>query len=311
MIDIIIPAYNAHKTIGRALSSLVSQSERNNLNVVIVNDCSDHDYSKEVKEFSKYLKIKEYKLTENKGPGHARQYGLDKTYGEYVMFLDSDDIIYSYYSIGFLKSKMEETYCDIVFSNIYDQDANGFRILDQDYIDVQGKLYRRRYLKDHNITFPELYGEEDASFNNQCYSYGAHYETIGEITYVRLYNENSITRSNNEEYLNKYDEYFSQSNLYTLNKLIENNAGENFIVKYAYTGICHLFNRISVLHNNVYSNQKVLDNLKKIIAIYERYKNQLDYYDKKTIIDSFGLNYIDYICDKSLLTINEFIEKYK
>jgi hypothetical protein len=227
------------------------------------------------------------------------------------MFLDSDDIIYSYYSIGFLKSKMEETYCDIVFSNIYDQDANGFRILDQDYIDVQGKLYRRRYLKDHNITFPELYGEEDASFNNQCYSYGAHYETIGEITYVRLYNENSITRSNNEEYLNKYDEYFSQSNLYTLNKLIENNAGENFIVKYAYTGICHLFNRISVLHNNVYSNQKVLDNLKKIIDIYERYKNQLDYYDKKTIIDSFGLNYIDYICDKSLLTINEFIEKYK
>ncbi len=311
MIDVIIPAYNAHKTIGRALTSLASQSVKDYLNVVIVNDCSDHDYSKEVKEFSKFFKIKEYKLSKNKGPGYARQYGLDKTDGEYVMFLDSDDVLFSYYSISFLKSKMDETGCDVVFSNLYDQDENGFRILDKDYIDVQGKLYKRKYIKDHNITFPELYGEEDASFNNQFYAYGVYYETLGEITYVRLYNENSITRVNGKEYDEKYDEYYTESNLYTINKIIENKAQECFMAKYAFSGIVHMYYRIVVLHHNVYDNKKVLDNLKRMIGMYEIFKNHLDYNDKKYSIDTYGLDYINYICDNGTMTINEFIEKYK
>ena len=307
MIDVIIPAYNAHKTIGRTLLSLASQSEKDNLNVVIVNDGSNQDYSKEVKEYSKYLNIKELKVSKNKGPGYARQYGLDKTDNEYVMFIDSDDVLFSYYSIFFLKNKMQETNCDIVFSSIYNQDQNEFRVLDQDYLTVRGKLYKRKYLKDHNISFPELYVEEETSFNNQCYSYGAYYETIGEITYVKLYNENS----SKQDYLVKYDEYFSEGNLFTLNKLIDNKARDNFIAKYSFYGIVYLFNRISVLYHNVYDNEIVLDNLKKIIAIYNKYKNQLDYNDMKDTVESFGFNYIDYICDNGLLTINQFIEKYK
>ena len=61
MIDVIIPAYNAHETICETLSSIVLQSIKDQLNVYIVNDCSKKDYSKEIKRFSKVLNIKEIK----------------------------------------------------------------------------------------------------------------------------------------------------------------------------------------------------------------------------------------------------------
>ena len=51
MIDIIIPAYNAHDTIEKSLLSILIQSEINNINVYIVNDCSKNDYSYFIKKY--------------------------------------------------------------------------------------------------------------------------------------------------------------------------------------------------------------------------------------------------------------------
>ena len=51
MIDIIIPAYNAHKTIGKTLCSIMLQSRRDLVNVYIVNDCSSTNYQEFVKNY--------------------------------------------------------------------------------------------------------------------------------------------------------------------------------------------------------------------------------------------------------------------
>ena len=56
MIDVIIPAYNAHKTIERTLYSIAYQRNSENLNVYIINDNSIKDYSKEI-DFLKILSI--------------------------------------------------------------------------------------------------------------------------------------------------------------------------------------------------------------------------------------------------------------
>jgi len=62
-IDVIIPAYKAHNTILRTLSSIAEQTILQDVDVTIVNDCCpEGDYSKFVKMFSPYMSIKEIKL---------------------------------------------------------------------------------------------------------------------------------------------------------------------------------------------------------------------------------------------------------
>ena len=100
MIDIIIPAFNAHETIERTLFSIAYQKQISLANVYIVNDGSDEDYSKEIKFFSKFLKIKELKMKKNSGPGCARQYGIDHSESEYIIFIDSDDVFYDPYVVS-------------------------------------------------------------------------------------------------------------------------------------------------------------------------------------------------------------------
>ena len=92
MIDVIIPAYNAHETIERTLYSIAYQRNSENLNVYIINDNSIKDYSKEIDFFKNFINIRELKLKENSGPGYARQYGIEHSDSEYIIFIDSDDV---------------------------------------------------------------------------------------------------------------------------------------------------------------------------------------------------------------------------
>jgi glycosyltransferase involved in cell wall biosynthesis len=70
-IDVIIPAYKAHDTILRTLSSIIAQTILEDLTITIVNDCCpDGSY----KKFKPYIDIKEIKLKKKV----ARQKGIDE-----------------------------------------------------------------------------------------------------------------------------------------------------------------------------------------------------------------------------------------
>lgn len=73
MIDIIIPAYNAHNTIRETLNSIKKQNKIEKINVYILNDASDENYQKIIEEYTPYIKIKEIEIEKNSGPGVARQ----------------------------------------------------------------------------------------------------------------------------------------------------------------------------------------------------------------------------------------------
>lgn len=93
MISVIIPMYNAEQYIQRCLNSIIRQTVFEQLEVIIVNDGSDDNSEYIVKEYTKkYSNIICYH-TKNRGVSHARNIGLDKSNGEYVVFVDSDDYI--------------------------------------------------------------------------------------------------------------------------------------------------------------------------------------------------------------------------
>lgn len=108
LISIIIPVYNSEKYIQGTIYSCINQSYAN-LEIIIVNDGSTDSSEKIIKKFDD-TRIKYYK-TPNKGPCHARNFGIKKATGELFQFLDADDILENKkleVQVGFYRSKGEE-----------------------------------------------------------------------------------------------------------------------------------------------------------------------------------------------------------
>ena len=96
-ISVVIPMYNAEKYLGECLDSILMQTFQD-FEVIIVNDCST-DNCRQVAEsylekFGGRLRI--YDNEKNSGAGVTRNNGLFKACGEYVFFMDADDLILSY-----------------------------------------------------------------------------------------------------------------------------------------------------------------------------------------------------------------------
>ena len=93
MISFIIPAYNAEKTIERAIKSILEQEETSlEYEIIVVNDGSSDNLDEKMEQYQQNEKIKYFKK-ENGGLSDARNYGLTKSKGEYIIFVDSDDYI--------------------------------------------------------------------------------------------------------------------------------------------------------------------------------------------------------------------------
>lgn len=93
MISFIIPAYNAEKTIKKAIESILNQKESSlEFEIIVVNDGSIDGLNEVMKKFENNLKIK-YIVKENSGVADTRNLGVKEAKGEYIIFVDSDDYI--------------------------------------------------------------------------------------------------------------------------------------------------------------------------------------------------------------------------
>ena len=141
MIDIIIPLYNARKTISNTLDSvLVNLSD---IVVYLVDDASDDDYTDIIEDYSKKLNIKYLRLKKNSGPGVARQYGIDHSNNEYIIFLDSDDEFCENDSVLALYNNILGY--DIVFAKIKQCYSDHDDILFHECC-LHGKMYKRSFI---------------------------------------------------------------------------------------------------------------------------------------------------------------------
>ena len=90
-ISIIIPVYNVENYIKQALDSVVNQTFKD-IEIICINDCTPDKSFEIVKEYAKnddrFVLIEQ---ETNQGQGVARNIGIEKASGEYIMFLDPDD----------------------------------------------------------------------------------------------------------------------------------------------------------------------------------------------------------------------------
>jgi glycosyltransferase involved in cell wall biosynthesis len=87
-VSIIIPFYNNATWLSEAVESVLSQTYIN-YEIIVVNDGSSEDMSGFLSSYGGKIT---YIKKENQGPASARNLGIDKANGEYVAFLDSDDL---------------------------------------------------------------------------------------------------------------------------------------------------------------------------------------------------------------------------
>jgi len=138
MISVIIPVYNGEYMIKRAIESVLSQTYRD-FEIIVVDDGSTDNTSEVLKPYRDRIG---YFYQENRGVAGARNKGIEKSKGEYIAFLDQDDI--------WLPEKLElqakyldgNTDVSMVYSRYW-----------REYEDTGGKKLRpkKKYLEDGYI----------------------------------------------------------------------------------------------------------------------------------------------------------------
>ncbi|MBI4225962.1 glycosyltransferase family 2 protein [Candidatus Roizmanbacteria bacterium] len=155
LLSIVIPTHNSQNTIHTPLLSINNSDFRHfkNIEVIVVDDKSKDRTLKKIKEIQSVLKYKltVYPLRKNFGPAYARNYGVKKTKGEYVLFLDSDvELAKSTlrYAFQFAKEKQIKAFTGIWH---YRQKTNKFfpnfkAMRDWVYWFIEREKYARYYL---------------------------------------------------------------------------------------------------------------------------------------------------------------------
>jgi len=110
-ISIIVPFYNVADCVDYCLFSLLRQTYTN-YEVVCVDDGSTDATAAEIEKFVQgYEKVKLFRK-ENGGLSSARNYGVSKSSGEYITFVDGDDLVSPYYLDTLIEPIVKEC-CDI------------------------------------------------------------------------------------------------------------------------------------------------------------------------------------------------------
>ena len=271
-IDIIIPAYNSKDTLLNTLTSIVMQKdlEKINIQVTIVNDCSDYSYSSLVDYFSPYLNIQELVTDKNVGPGEARNLGIKSTKNEYIIFIDSDDCFYGTNSIKTLYDQINSNNYDLIISDFI-CNRNGIKeIKKHDFIWLHGKIYRRSFLEKNTIYFNKSRANEDNGFNQLVLLMKPNISFISTITYIYQDNSNSITQKNNRLYELTGLEGFAYNINWAIEEGLKRNCDKNDIVLLAMKSLISMYYNYIELYDK-YDVSPIIKWSKPILDTYNKF----------------------------------------
>ena len=116
LVTIIIPVFNVERYIVECLESVVCQSY-NNIEIIIINDGSTDNSLSVCERYARMDSRIALYSKENGGLSEARNYGLDRANGEFIMFLDSDDYL-SRNCVESMVNSILETKADIVSGRV-------------------------------------------------------------------------------------------------------------------------------------------------------------------------------------------------
>lgn len=213
--SVIIPVYNAKKTLRRCVDSLLNQNY-SDMELILVNDGSSDGSGAICEEYRARYPFVVYIDKPNGGVSTARNAGLDVATGEYILFVDSDDFVSSDYFAELDCAYGANSYDLLVFKKHgiggkYANEAPWFEALAgiDSYIDQVvymmqcriimqpvNKSYKRSIIQEHGLRFPEgIHIGEDFAFVMSYIVKCSNIKTLRADLYnIDLSDQSSLTR---------------------------------------------------------------------------------------------------------------------
>lgn len=219
-ISIIIPVYQVEPYVQRCLDSVMAQDCPDaTIECVLVDDCG-HDSSmaivrQMVSGYSGAMRFLVFEHEHNRGLSAARNTGMEKASGDFVLFLDSDDYLLPGSIQAFVAYLLQYPSANVVVGRGKDcRDGSCFldglddvRLIEDRgeflqlllsgkiYIQAWNKLIRRSVILEHKLSFVEGVLFEDVPWSYHLFSVASSVLLIPQMTYVYTYNSNSIVNT--------------------------------------------------------------------------------------------------------------------
>ena len=304
LVSIIIPIYNVEEYLQDCLNSLINQTYRK-IEIILIDDGSTDRSSNIYSQFLTYTNIKVIKQ-KNQGVSNARNNGIKVAKGEYIIFIDPDDIVSDRF-VEILVATIEKSNTDLVYSGYSNElenvlylsgnDKNNLKIKSAKYVEnkilkntyvdgyVWNKIFKSKIIHENNIKFPDkITIWEDLYFVikyiKKCKSIAF---ISNKLYFYRLRNNSAVTSGNNfkkikdkcvvcEKLLNEFNINNKTDFYRDLRKIYANNLVD-FLYNLPSDSMqfnSYLSRRITFIRNNI--TKLSLKNFIKFMKIQIKYK---------------------------------------
>ena len=267
-ISLIMPVYNASETLDYSVKSVLNQDFKD-FEFIAVDDGSKDDSLEKLDILLKNSKI-DYRIyhKENEGPAFARRYGLDKSEGDLIGFIDSDDKIDFDYLSGMYQT-LKETKTNICSSRVamhfnnplirniaFKNRKRNIRYdayRDQKIVPIMnvitnGKLFRREYI---DLTDRDFSANEDLSINYLLYAKARKISFANNTCYHYIPNDKGLVSTK----IVGHEWSKIKNTLLPLSELRENFRKEGFLDDYyeevEQIFMKNIFQRVEYIKNNI------------------------------------------------------------
>ena len=318
LLDIIIPQYKeTEEKMKPLLDSINNQVnvDFDNVKLTVVNDFSDVIPSVEFLNSFSNLDISLIRNDKNTGPGLARQNGMDNTNADYIMFCDSDDVLFDNKALFIIMDFISKYEPNYLVTNIAIEDMEGNVIIKKGkstFPWMHGKVFKREFLVNNDIRFsPNVRHLEDSYFTT-CLVGSLDPKTICYLdftTYKWKNNRDSLTRRKDDTYMVDTFEDFYNSPMETYKFLVKKNS----YLKFSYL-ISSTLGIFIVLHSNLFNKEEYKEKrelyIGKLKEFVRKKKNIFVIYGKERVNELFNYEYKELAERNSITGINKSLEDF-
>lgn len=304
-VSVIVPIYNVGKYLRQALDSLVNQT-LDDIEIVCIEDCSTDNSREILLEYAaKDDRIALILHEKNLGLGIARNNGIKAAKAPYIMFLDSDDWL-ELDACEKAYNQISKNDDDVVFFNSNTCDVDGNLIHPdkklkpyKDYLDgtsfnlrsiktnfvirkiaVWTKIYRKDFLFERNLFFPETVRGEDIIFTIRVLIEA---ERCSVTNNILINHRKVLSASAQKELRNLDDAYNIIKQTYSL---VVNTKDNKFIIRHFLIYMADFaLEKYSLLQTrNLYLNEQVYKRFHELCLIIDKNHDVSKFYKKIDVV---------------------------
>ena len=296
-VSLIIPVYNAASYIEACIASLMAQT-MNDVEIILVDDHgSDHSMELAQAYVNHHKCRKQFRFLatpRNMGPGPARNVGIEAAQGEYIGFVDSDDVVtpdfceqlytaakahdadLAYCQAQLVKGTEVQPLCNpAIESGEFSKKKRRFFLTHYTTLFVSF-LYRRELLMGYGITFPATRSAEDSYFLTCSLLATRRIACVDKPMYHYLIHEESLSESrNSKRYIDKVKSFDLLMEFARTKELYDANKEE---LDYIYLKKAYLLGILTYIYNEEHPQQLAVRKMHERLLSYVPYYHDNIYY---------------------------------